>query len=71
MCSGRKMPGCKHYLPIADQDDGDCSFLARLKAVSPSQYEEVAAHMARQAGRTLGGRTTCLFHGLPPCDYRK
>ena len=72
MCSGdRAMATCKYYLPILDQEDGDCIFLRRLKMDNPSLYEEVAAHMAGQAGRSTGGHAWCLFRGLPPCDYRE
>ncbi|MEI9942230.1 MAG: hypothetical protein WDO69_33860 [Pseudomonadota bacterium] len=60
---------CKYYLPIAGHEHGDCIFLRRLKMDTPVLYEEVTAHMARQAGRSIGGHAWCLFRGLPPCDY--
>ena len=65
------MGTCKHYLPVTAQDDGECGLLQRLKRDDPAQYEEVAAHMARQAARSVGARTPCLFNGLPPCDFRE
>jgi hypothetical protein len=67
----QSMSTCKYYLPITAQVDGECGLLRRLKLDDPAQYEEVAAHMSRQAERSAGARTPCLFRGLPPCDYRE